>query len=285
MLGFVVVQRSSSVPMKYAIHTLMPPLATGKELILFDLDGTLCVSKTPLDTEMFELLKNLLAKKSVAIISGGSYSLFQTQLKKLLKGPQKYIEQLYLFPTSGSVFCRFENGWKEQYAELLTSPEREKIFTSFARAFEDIGYTHPDKLYGEVIEDRRTQVSFSALGQKTPVMLKRKWREKNPKTRMKIKLALERYLPEFEIRVAGMTTIDVTHKGIDKAYGINKIEQTLGFKKEQMLFFGDSLFEGGNDYPVQQAGVESCAVSGPDETKKYIRQILREHSRSPARAQ
>lgn len=249
--------------------------ATGKKLILFDLDGTLCVSKTPLDAEMFGLLKDLLAKKSVAIISGGSYKLFQTQLSRLLTSPGINIEQLYLLPTSGSVFYRFENGWKEQYAMVLTHHEREKIFASFTKAYKDIGYSHPKKLYGDVLEDRRTQVSFSALGQKTPVALKKKWLEKNPETRSRIKAALEHYLPEYEIRVAGMTTIDVTHKGIDKAYGIRKIEQILGIKKEHMLFFGDKLFEGGNDYPVQRVGVQCHAVSGPEQTKHYIRQLLR----------
>ena len=51
-----------------------------KRLIVFDLDGTLAESKSPLDAEMATLLGQLLAAVPVAIISGGDWPQFATQL-------------------------------------------------------------------------------------------------------------------------------------------------------------------------------------------------------------
>jgi hypothetical protein len=114
---------------------------------------------------------------------------------------------------------------------------------------------------------RGTQVTFSALGQMAPKELKKKW---NPdyKKRLKIKKALENYIPEFQINIRGTTSIDITKKGIDKVYAINQIEKHLNILKEEMLFVGDAIFPGGNDYPVKQVGIDCIEVSGPDETKR-----------------
>jgi hypothetical protein len=41
-----------------------------------------------------------------------------------------------------------------------------------------------------------------------------------------------------------------------------------------MVYIGDALFPGGNDYPAEQAGVASIAVKGPDDTNVVITTIL-----------
>lgn len=144
---------------------------------------------------------------------------------------------------------------------------------AFEKAFEDIKYVHPKRTYGQVIEDRESQITFSALGQQSPLELKKVW-DPTWKKRLRLKAALERYIPEFEIRLGGMSSIDVTEKGIDKAYGIKKIEKELRIPLSLMLFVGDALFEGGNDYPVRRTGVDCIEVSGPDETKKVIKELI-----------
>ncbi|MCH8889020.1 HAD hydrolase family protein, partial [Patescibacteria group bacterium] len=76
-------------------------------------------------------------------------------------------------------------------------------------------------------------------------------------------------------RIGGTTSIDVTKKGIDKAYGIQKIEKSLNIRRDNMLFIGDAVFPGGNDYSVKEAGVKTIQVSGPEETKEIIRELLK----------
>ncbi len=255
----------------------MEPINSNKKLIIFDLDGTLAESKAELDQEMAELLMDLLRKFKVAVISGGKYAQFEKQLVRTLKNARNFDEKLlhkfYLFPTCSTVFYRFENGWKQVYAEELSLEERKKIFDGFESAFKEGVYEKPEETFGELIEDRRTQIAFSALGQRAPTELKKKW-DPDAKKRKEIIKVLMKFIPEFEIRVGGATTIDVTRKGIDKSYGIKKIKEILGIDIPDMLFIGDGLFEGGNDYPVKAAGVECIAISGPDETKEIIKRLL-----------
>jgi hydroxymethylpyrimidine pyrophosphatase-like HAD family hydrolase len=92
--------------------------------------------------------------------------------------------------------------------------------------------------------------------------------------RKKIKAILDTLIPEFSVRLGGATSIDVTKPGIDKAYGIGKLRDILGISLKEMIFIGDALFAGGNDYPVEQAGVISIPVRGPNETKRVIEAIV-----------
>ena len=47
-----------------------------------------------------------------------------------------------------------------------------------------------------------------------------------------------------------------------------------------MVYVGDAIFPGGNDYPAEQAGVVSIPVRGPDKTKKVIETIIASLSRN-----
>ena len=91
--------------------------------------------------------------------------------------------------------------------------------------------------------------------------------------RQKIEAILEPMIPGFSIRLGGATSIDVTRPGIDKAYGIRKLKETLGVPIVDMIFVGDAIFPGGNDYPAEQAGVELIRVRDPEETKRVIEAI------------
>lgn len=139
--------------------------------------------------------------------------------------------------------------------------------------FRDIGYAHPKKLYGEVIEDRASQITFSALGQKAPLEKKKEWNAKND-IRRKMQRALEKYLPDSEVRRGGLTSVDITKKGIDKAYGVAQIIKLLSISKKEVVYVGDALDRGGNDYAVKRARIDTVQVTGPEETKKFIRCLL-----------
>ena len=244
-----------------------------KKLIIFDLDGTLAESKSKVDEEMSALLSALLKEKEVAIISGGAYAQFEKQLLGNLSCEEDELKKLHIFPTCGASFYRFDKGWSCFYKEVLSAEEKNKIIEAFKIALPLGGYKQPDSIYGETIEDRETQISFSALGQLAPVDLKKVW-DPDSARRLRIKKFLDPLLPNFSVRVGGATTIDITKKGIDKAYGIGQMEKHLGFSRDEMLFMGDALFPGGNDYPVKEAGVDCIHVSGPAHTKDEIGKVL-----------
>jgi len=242
-----------------------------KKLIIFDLDGTLAESKTTVDAEIAELLAALLKRVKVAIISGADWPQFQSQLLVSLS-EDAFLQNLSLLPTSGSKFYQFDSVWEQLYADDFSDTEKEKIILSLKEAVATYDFAI-DKSWGDPIEDRGGQITFSALGQRAPLDIKQKWDPDFIK-RNKIKALLEESIPEFTVRLGGTTSIDVTKHGIDKAYGIERLREHLGIELDEMLFFGDALFPGGNDYPVQQAGVASTQVANVDETKRVMEKLL-----------
>jgi HAD superfamily hydrolase (TIGR01484 family) len=242
-----------------------------KKLIVFDLDGTLARSKSSLDEEMSALLSDLLSIVNVAVISGGAWPQFEEQLLSHLPRDERLLN-LSILPTCGTKFFRYSGEWKKIYSEDFTAAEKEIIISSLKKAFEASGFK-PDKVWGEVIEDRGSQITLSALGQRAPLAEKEQWDPDFAK-RKKIKTILDPLIPGFSVRLGGATSIDVTKPGIDKAYGIRKLRDVLGISLKEMIYIGDALFVGGNDYPAEQAGVISIPVRGPEDTKRVIEAIL-----------
>lgn len=246
-----------------------------KSLIAFDFDGTLNASKVPIDTEMKVLLRQLLEKKLVAIISGSGFDYYKLNILDVLDCPDELLQKLFLFPTSSTRFYRFDGEWKQVYADDIPVEERQLIKDAFEKAYQDIGYVHPPQVFGEVVEDRGSQITFSALGQQAPLGLKQAWRATQDR-RPELIEALKKYLPEFEIKMPGVTSIDITRKGIDKGYGIEQMRDHLGIPIDKMVFVGDALYEGGNDHAVVRTGIATFAVENPEGTKKLLREWLGE---------
>jgi HAD superfamily hydrolase (TIGR01484 family) len=242
-----------------------------KKLIVFDLDGTLAASKSPLDAEMSLLLHDLLRVTKVAVISGGAWLQFEKQVLSHLPQDER-LARLSILPTCGTQFFQYASGWKRLYAEDFTVDEKEKIVSSLNKAVATAAFP-VEKTWGETIEDRGSQITYSALGQRAPLEEKEKW-DSDLAKRKKIKTILDTLIPEFSVRIGGSTSIDVTKPGIDKAYGIRKLSSILGISVKEMVYVGDALFVGGNDYPAEQAGAISIPVQGPRETKRVIEAII-----------
>jgi HAD superfamily hydrolase (TIGR01484 family) len=242
-----------------------------KKLIVFDLDGTLAKSKASLDPEMAKLLQDLLGVAKVAIISGGDWPQFEKQVISHL--PQNQIlNNLSVLPTCGTKFYRYSGSWKKIYSEDFTPDEAKKIIDAMGKAYEASGFK-VQKTWGEVIENRGSQITLSALGQEAPLAEKEKWDPDFAK-RQKIKVILDPLIPGFSVRLGGATSIDVTKPGIDKAYGIGKLRDILSVSLDEMIYVGDALFPGGNDYPAETAGVISIPVRGPEDTKRVVEAIV-----------
>jgi HAD superfamily hydrolase (TIGR01484 family) len=227
-----------------------------KSLIVFDLDGTLAESKSPLDKEMARLLHRLLAVAKVAIISGGAWPQFEKQV----------------LPTCGTKFYQRDGDWKLLYSEDFTAAQKKTIIAALGKALDQSGF-RPAKHWGEIIEDRGGQITLSALGQDAPLDEKKRWDPEFEK-RKKIKAILDPMIPDFQVQLGGATSIDITRPGVDKAYGIKKLEEILGVPVKDMLFVGDALFPGGNDHPARKTGALCIQVRDPHETKRVIEAVI-----------
>lgn len=242
-----------------------------KKLIVFDLDGTLAESKAALDPEMAKLFMRLLKVAKAAIISGGDWPQFEKQVLSKLQKKQG-LKHLSILPTCGTKYYQYKSGWKKLYSEDFTSDEKNKIIDNLNKAVA-ASALKIKKTWGEQIEDRGSQITFSALGQQAPLDAKKEW-DPNFTKRKKIKQRLDKSLPEFSVQMGGATSIDITKPGIDKAYGIQKLRKTLKIKISEMIFIGDALFDGGNDHPARKTGVDCIQVRDPDETKRVIEAII-----------
>jgi|CXWL01.1.fsa_nt_gi HAD superfamily hydrolase (TIGR01484 family) len=247
---------------------MLPPL------LAFDLDGTLATSKQAITEEISELLRRLLEQTCVALISGGKLSQLTVQVvEKLPEGSN--LGNFYLLPTSGAALYTYGgNGWTAVYEEKLTDEECVRIENAIKKALQETALLGPsDEVYGERVERRGTQVTFSALGQQAPVEAKALWDPTHEK-RQRIQEVLSPLLPEFDVKQGGMTTIDITRKGVNKAYGMRKLSEYLNIPVPMMLYVGDALFPGGNDFVVIETEIQTHAVADPADTALYIKSLL-----------
>ncbi|HTG37894.1 HAD-IIB family hydrolase [Sphingomonas sp.] len=243
-----------------------------KQLIAFDLDGTLAESKQPLGEPMGDALAELLGVAHVAVISGGDWPQFEKQVASRLPDHADR-SRLWLMPTTGTKLYRHGDGaWSPVYAELFDDDTRARILREFDAALVATGFV-PEQTWGERIEDRGSQITFSALGQQAPIDAKEHWDPDFAKRKI-IQAELRGRLPGLSINMGGATSIDITREGVDKAYGLNKLSDESGIAIGDMIFIGDAIFPGGNDYPAKAMGMDTVRVRDPQETLAVIAAII-----------
>jgi len=242
-----------------------------KQLVAFDLDGTLAESKQPLRDDMGEALADLLGVADVAVISGGDWPQFEKQVASRLPD-RADLTRLWLMPTTGTKLYRHDGGWAAVYAELFDDEQKRAILAAFDAALEATGFV-PEQTWGERIEDRGSQITFSALGQQAPLDAKDHWDPDFAKRKI-IQADLRTRLPGLSINMGGATSIDITRAGVDKAYGLKKLRDASGIPLDAMMFIGDAIFPGGNDYPAKELGLDTVRVRDPQETLSVIAAIV-----------
>jgi phosphomannomutase len=247
-------------------------MSPSPSVVLFDLDDTLAPSKTAIDPAMADLLSRLLARVRVCIISGGRFEQFETQVLRFLTD-SPHLDRLHVMPTCGTQYYRWQQtAWRRVYARDLSTDEKRRTVIALKDGAAALGLL-TERTWGPVIEDRGSQITFSALGQSAPVDAKKAWDPDGSK-----KDGLRQYVadrvPDLEVRSGGSTSVDVTLKGVDKAYGVRRLCQALEVELDELLFIGDRLDETGNDYPVKAIGVRCVDVAGPQETATVIADLI-----------
>lgn len=246
-----------------------------KKVIACDLDGTLAPSKSSLSKEMSDILSQVLPRYALAVISGGAFSQFQKQFLSSLDCSRDLYKNLYLFPTMGSTcyIYDFDKGdWKMLYEERLTEEEVSSILKAFDEAINESGLDLSDH-YGDILENRGTQVTFSGKGQNAPIEVKESWDPDRSKRQLIIDI-LKKKIPDFDIKLGGMTSIDITRQGVDKAYAIGKIKNLLNVGDEDILFIGDALYKGGNDASAKKTGVDYIQPDDPENTIDILKEYI-----------
>lgn len=250
---------------------------TNYALIAFDLDDTLAPSKSPLPDRMGAALRSLLDVCDVCVISGGNFPQFEMQLLDNLQASDEQLARLHLMPTCGTRYMRYDGGaWVPLYIRDLSEQERSNALAILEREARRLDLWESET-WGDILEDRGSQITFSALGQQAPLEAKKAWDPTGEKKEA-LRAAVAPLLPELEVRSGGSTSVDITRKGVDKAYGISELSTSTGIEIADMLFVGDRLDEGGNDYPVLRLGIQAHPVADWEETAAFIEDYVANRS-------
>ena len=248
-----------------------------KKVLAFDIDQTLNVAKTPITEEIADLLVKCLAHFEICPISGQKFDQFLIQIvDRLPDHSPELLKHLHLFVAQGTQYYRFENGdWHQIYNYPLTNDQVNKISATIKQAAKELGYWEEDKLQpgDEIIENRLSQVTFSALGQKAGTEAKYAWDPDHQK-RQQIVARCKELAPEFDYEIGGTTSINAITPGMNKVFGMTHLLEELNVQKEDILYFGDMTEPGGNDYPVVEMGIDTITVRNHEDTAYALRGIL-----------
>ena len=250
-----------------------------KKVLAFDVDQTLNVAKTPIPDEIADLLTECLDHFEICPISGQKFDQFLVQIvDRLEKASPKQLSHLHLFVAQGTQYYRYDTqqkDWDQIYNYPLTDEQVEKITTAIQTAAEELGYWEADKLQpgDEIIENRLSQVTFSALGQKAGTEAKYAWDPDHKKREAIVKRCKE-LAPEFDYEIGGTTSINAITPGMNKVFGMTHLMEELKVEKSDILYFGDMTQPGGNDYPVVQMGIDTITVRSHEDTAYALRGIL-----------
>lgn len=241
--------------------------------IAFDSDNTLTASKQQIEPHMAALFAELTVRIPTAIISGAGMPQYMSQIINHLPSKTNF-DNLFLFPSTGaSCYRKSGDAWHSLYDHCLTEPETRQIAFVIENAFAETGALRGEPKYGDRLEYRGSSIAFSALGQNAPLPEKERW-DPHHKKRERIVQIIEPQLPRFEVRIGGTTTIDITRKGIDKAYAMRWWSEHLHIPLPDMLYVGDALYEDGNDAAVLTTDMKTHAVKDPEDTIQLITTLL-----------
>ena len=243
-------------------------------LVAFDLDDTLAPSKSAIDARIGDLLVALAERVEVAIISGGQLAQFTAQVvDRLPASAGSILPHVHLLPTCGTQYYRLgTEGVETVYARTLSDDQKQRALTAVEEEARRLGLWEA-QTWGDILEDRGSQITFSALGQTAPVDAKSAWDPTGAK-KAALRDAVAARVPDLEVRSGGSTSVDITERGIDKAYGMRELSAHTGIALDDMLFVGDRLDEHGNDYPVLAMGVACQAVEGWQDTAAFLERLL-----------
>ena len=250
-----------------------------KKVLAFDIDQTLNIAKTPITDDIAELLTKCLDHFEICPISGQKFDQFLIQIVDRLKdATPEQLSHLHLFVAQGTQYYRYnleKKDWEQVYNYPLTEEQVKKITETIEQSARELGYWEEDKLKegDEIIENRLSQVTFSALGQKADTEEKYAW-DPDCKKREKICARCKELAPEFEYEIGGTTSINAITPGMNKEFGMTHLLEELNVEKKDILYFGDMTQPGGNDYPIVKMGIDTITVRSHEDTAFALKGIL-----------
>ena len=218
-----------------------------KDLLLFDVDGTLAESTFKIKKDMVLLLKDLSCKFKLAIVGGGSYITIQEQI-----GLENLKLFDYIFSENGLVVYKNVDGYMELYHcnDLKGITKEKTIQRIINHCLTFIVNTKLPYKRGRFIMFRKGMIYCTPIGSDCSYKERNSFKDYDKKNNIRLKLI--KYLKEnlgdinYDFRLGGNIGVGIHPKGWDKTYCLKFIEKEYN----KIYFFGDRCSQEGNDYPL-----------------------------------
>jgi phosphomannomutase len=242
--------------------------STEKKVIIADVDETICETCQVISDSMAKKINELITKGyQLAFISGTKV----TDLKKMISS--KVTEKHHILGTTGTNYTIIENQEEKNiYNYSFTEEEKKEIFTAFEKLINRFNIesmtTKKDQL-----QDRKSQITLSAIGRNAPILIKKGYDPQGEKRKVWREYLKPLLGEKYDIKIGGTTSVDVTRKGLDKEWGIKEFAKHNNIPLNNIIFFGDKIYPGGNDYPATRI-VDCIAVKNPEDTLSKLKEFF-----------
>lgn len=232
-------------------------------IYVFDMDGTLTPARQPMQKDFsFRFLPWL--KTNLAYIAAGSnYEKLTEQL------PPDIVSSFSgIFSSMGNVY--HQKGQEVYKNEIKLDKEMLKSLERFRKST-----TYDGKLYSNYMELRPGMLNFSILGRNCPFSEREKYHnwDNIHHEREKIAKYMNDNFKDYDFSLGGKISIDIVPRGFGKEQIAHVIRKN--HPNDKIIFIGDRVVEGGNDYTLAQAlrameNTEVIAVENPEDVLKYL---------------
>lgn len=221
---------------------------------LFDVDGTLTSAREPMDNKFRSWFYTFIKNNSVYLVTGSDY---EKTIEQVGKGICELVDAVYC--------CSGNDKWIGGVSIRRLDwclPDMASIFLKLALADSE----YPIRT-GNHIELRQGSVNFSIVGRNASPKARKHYFEydKSNKERAKIVEEFMSVFPDLEATIGGETGIDIYPIGKDKSQVINDFSVN-----DHTVFFGDRIYNGGNDYTLSQKVDSAITVTGWEDTWEKI---------------
>lgn len=241
-----------------------PALAAGaqKKLVCMDLDATLTQHKTPLSDSARTALDKLGERYALLMVGGGGCERIHRQM---LDYP------IDILGNYGMEEARVIDGeWK--IIRKDNSPvDTADILNKCNYLREKYGYT---KFYGESVEFHKSgMITFGLLGTTAPKEEKLAFDPDKMKRRAMFPEVC-RLFSDYSVFIGGSTSFDMTEKQYNKYDAVMRYAEENGYSRDEIIFIGDDLDDGGNDSHIRLGGMDYIRVYDYRDFPKLIEPLL-----------
>jgi len=218
---------------------------TKKVIALFDVDGTLTVPRKAITQEMHDFMQELKNHVTVGIVGGSDYKKITEQLGAC---SAEKIENLFPYVFSENGLVAFGEGQKIGETSMIEKIGEETYQDLTNEIFGLMSKIRIPVKRGTFIEFRKGMINVSPIGRQCSQAERDAFDEydKTAKVRPAMVSSLkEKFGEKLTFSIGGQISFDVFPTGWDKTYCLQYLTQF-----DEIHFFGDKTFEGGNDYEI-----------------------------------